>query len=519
MKKVWNVAIYARVSSDKKEQQESIPAQVESLKKWLIDKSKLDTEVIYNLVEVYEDQGFSGSNFERDSFIKMKGDIEQGKINMVLTRDLSRFGRNYIMAGYYLEDFFKINGVRFISTLDAVDTLEEVNDIIPFKNILNEMYIKDCSRRVKDALKQRMIRGSSIASKAPFGYRLQEEYNGNIKTITLVSAEDETSDTVKEIFKLYLGGWGVGRIATYLNSRGILPPSSRLENFGRSKFGIWTNNGVKSILTNPKYAGIMVQGRWKKVSYKVNKVKVTPESEWIYGGQFEGIISKEVFEEVQKQIKARAKNLRYKDGEVHLFSSILKCAECGGSMSFRKKYKGYKCTNSQMGGGRCTTHSVKEEDLKNIITKDLHRYVEYINKDELYDGARELANKTTGLSNTLKKIESELNKLDRQFEKLYMDKLNDLINERNFEMIIKKVQARQEELSQKKQEIVEQISSNNSPQKVYEVYEGKINRILGFQQFDRMILESLINNIEVSEDKKTREKRITINYKFRMPNG
>jgi DNA invertase Pin-like site-specific DNA recombinase len=124
LKKIWKVAIYARVSTDKKEQQETIPAQVSSLRKWLLEKSKEDKEAVYNLIEVYEDQGFSGSNFERDSFIRMKEDIEKGKINMILTRDLSRFARNYVVAGYYLEDYFKENGVRFVSVLDNVDTIE-----------------------------------------------------------------------------------------------------------------------------------------------------------------------------------------------------------------------------------------------------------------------------------------------------------------------------------------------------------------------------------------------------------
>ena len=185
MKKIWNVAIYARVSTDKKEQSESIPAQIQGLKKWIMEKSKSGKEDIYNLKEVYEDYGFSGSNFNRKSFIKMKEDIDCGKINMVLTRDLSRFARNYIVAGYYLEDYFKEKGVRFVSVLDNVDTINEVDDIVPFKNILNEMYIKDCSKRTRDGLRQRMIRGSSIASKPPYGYKFETTYEGEIKSIKL----------------------------------------------------------------------------------------------------------------------------------------------------------------------------------------------------------------------------------------------------------------------------------------------------------------------------------------------
>ena len=171
MNKIWDIAIYARVSTDKKEQSESIPVQVENLKKWILNKSKEDLSAIYNLIDVYQDQGTSGSSFDRESFIRMKEDIEDKKINMIVTRDLSRFSRNYILAGYYLEDYFKVNNIRFISVLDNVDTESEFdNDIIPFKNILNEMFIKDCSRKVRSALLTRMERGSSIASKPPYGY-------------------------------------------------------------------------------------------------------------------------------------------------------------------------------------------------------------------------------------------------------------------------------------------------------------------------------------------------------------
>ena len=159
-----------------------------------------------------------------------------------------------------------------------------------------------------------------------------------------------------------------------MNLKGIAPPSAKLDNFAFSKFGLWTNNTIKTILNNPKYGGIMVQGRWRKISYKIKKVRATLKEEWIYGGEFKGIVSKEIFEEVQNIISKRAKNYRYKGQNVYIFSSVLKCSECGGSMSYRKKFQGYKCTNSQMGGGRCTAHSLKEEELKDIIIADLIQY-------------------------------------------------------------------------------------------------------------------------------------------------
>lgn len=516
LNKIWNIAVYARVSTDKRNQQESIPAQVQGLKKWILEKSKIDKDSTYNLVEVYEDAGVSGSNFERESFIRMKEDIEKGKINMIVTRDLSRFSRNYITAGYYLEEYFKVNGVRFISVLDNVDTLEEINDIIPFKNILNEMYIKDCSRRSRDGLKQRMLRGSSIASKPPYGYRFKEEYKDNVKTITLVPADDETTETVKEIFELYRKGYGFGRLATHLNLKGISPPSAKLNNFAFCKFGLWTNNTIKTILNNPKYGGIMVQGRWKKVSYKIKKVRATLQEEWIYGGEFQGIVSKEVFEEVQRIISSRAKNYRYKGENVYIFPSVLKCKECGGSMSFRKEFQGYKCTKSQKGGGVCTAHSIKEEELKNIVVEDLQHALTKLNVQDIYNRIDDCIHKKENYDKKLKSIEGELKKLDREFEELYIDKFNEKVSERNFQILSSSIEKKQQALINHKKEILFNLEVDDDYNVRYTSYKSEIDKILGFQSLDRIMVENLIEKIIISEDKETKQKSIDIFYKFQI---
>jgi len=512
--KTWNVAVYARVSTDKKQQQESIPAQIESLKKWMFEKSETDKASIYNLVGIYQDAGFSGSNFERESFIRMKEDIELGKVNMIVTRDLSRFSRNYITAGYYLEEYFKVKGIRFISVLDNVDTLEEINDIIPFKNILNEMYIKDCSRRTRDGLRQRMIRGSSIASKPPYGYKFEEKYKDAVKTIGLVTADDETTDVVKEIFELYLKGYGFGRLANYLNLKGISPPSSKLSNFAFSKFGLWTNNTIKAILNNPKYGGVMVQGRWKKVSYKIKKTRPSLDAEWIYGGEFQGIVSKEVFAEVQEVILKRSKHYRYKGKNIYIFSSVLKCKECGGSMSYRKEYEGYKCTNSQMGGGRCTAHSIKEEQLKRIIIKDLAAYnLTKLNAQDIYNKIDKDIHKNGNQDKRLRNIESELKNLDRQFGELYLDKFTGKVNERNFEILSHSIEKKQRDLINNREEILSnKVLVNND----CKIYKDEINKILSFQSLDRIMVENLIEKIIISENKEKKQKCIDIFYKFKV---
>lgn len=514
MKKIWNIGIYVRVSTDKIEQQESIPVQIESLKKWIVQKSQEDREIIYNLVEIYRDEGFSGSTFNRKAFIKLKTDIENEKINMVIIRDLSRLGRNYIIAGYYIEEYFKTKDVRLISILDNVDTLEEGNDIVPFKNILNEMYIKDCSRRIRDGLRQRMLRGSSIASKPPYGYKFQKVYDKGLKNIKLIPREDITTEVVREIYSLYIQGWGMGKIAAYLNNKGIKPPCIRVKNFSKTKLRLWTNNTIRYILTNPKYAGIMAQGRWKKVSYKVKKVRYARADEWIIGGEFQGIISKEMFYKVQELIKIRRKTFRYKGSNIHLFSSILKCNECGGSMCYRAAYRGYKCTNSQIGGGRCTAHSIKEEYLKEIIKNQLKNYIEIVDKEKLYNWAIGVLKSRNSYKKDIKKIEEELKNLEWQIKSIYKDKLNGIINDRNFRSIMKNIQDSQDELIKRKSEIEKLNSINQNEESFSKEIKGKVDEILTFENFDKNIIETLIDKIVVFQKDTVSKKSIDIYFKF-----
>lgn len=510
--KIWKVAIYARVSTDKKEQSESIPAQVDGLKTWLIEKSRDDKENIYNLVEVYEDQGFSGSNFERDSFIRMKEDIDKGKINMVLTRDLSRFSRNYILAGYYLEDYFKVNGIRFVSVLDNVDSESEFDDIIPFKNILNEMYIKDCSKKIKDALKQRMLRGSSIASKPPYGYEFSIKYEGNVKTITLIPAVDGTADIVRQIFDLYLKGLGVEKIANHLNEKLIPPPSAKINNFGRVKYGLWSGSTILSILKNPKYGGYMVQHRYKKVSYKIKKINKVEEDQWIWSGEFQGIIEKEIFNRCQVLVNNR-KKARHKSGELHLFSTVLQCGECGGSMCYRKNYGGYKCTNSQKGGARCTAHSIKEEFLKEVISLKLkERIAGTIDKEALYNKWKELKASDNNSEKELIKINKDLNKLDLNFQNVYEDRLDGTLNERNFSNISKSIEDKQKRLMSKKIELENKIKMKNKKEDNEGLYKQGIDYILDFKDWDREMVEFIIDKIVVYE--KEKEKKICVYFSF-----
>lgn len=512
MIKTWNVGLYARVSTDKENQSDSIPAQIQSLQSWLKEHSSKDKNAVYNLVETYEDSGASGSNFDREAFARMKQDIEAGKINMVVSRDLSRFGRNYIVAGYYLEEYFLIHGVRFVATLDNVDTVGEIDDIVPFKNVLNEMFIKDCSRKVKDALRQRMERGSCISSKPPYGYRQNVTTKDGYKHIELVPANDETTETVREIFSLYLGGWGYGRISTYLNDKGIAPPGAAHPN---SLHSLWHNNGIKAILTNPLYYGVMAQGRYRKISYKTKHSIATTPEEWIVGATFEGIMPREKYEEVQALMKHRCSKHRYKGYTIHPFSTVLRCKECRGSMAYRKKYVGYKCTNSQIAGKRCTPHSVKEEYLVELIRNDLQRYLNELDKSEYHKKSRSMANNHSTIDSKLASINTDLEKLDKKFRQIYSDKLEGVITERNFSSLIADIQNKQVELEKKRDLLAKQKVNEESDFDYVKAYRDKIDAILKLEELDRVTVESLIDEIVVTEDPETRIKSIDVYYKFK----
>ncbi len=515
MNKVWNIGIYARVSTEKSGQSESVATQIGNLKKWIRDTANEDKDNVYNLIDTYEDNGISGSSFNRDAFKKLKEDIENKRINMVLTRDLSRFSRDYLEAGIYIEKYFKLNNVRFVAMLDNVDTeKKEDDDIVPFKNMINEMYIKDTSRKIKSALRERMQRGSSIASKPPYGYKYEKIYNGEQKTNILVPEGGETTETVKKIFSLYLKGWGAGRIATYLNEKGIATPSSRIKNYALSKFGLWTNNTIFSILQNHKYGGFLVQQKYRKVSYKMKEVKKTSKEDWVWSGEFEGIIDKNTFNRVQEMIEKRSNGYRYKGEVIHPFSSVLRCGTCGGSLSYRKKYEGYKCTLSQSGAKRCTCHSIKEKDLILKIQQDIKAMIDKsINKEKYYNKVENIKIEKDSTKELIE-IENELEKLDMRFAKIYEDKLNDLISERNFTNFLNTIQEKQEKLTKRKEQLENILNAPEDNTNIASIYKEELDKLFKLEEIERNFVETIIDKIIINEDSKTKEKSVDIYYKF-----
>ena len=246
----------------------------------------------WTLEETYIDDGYSGTTFDRPDFQRMISDIQSGKINMVVTKDLSRLGRNYVMTGQYTDFIFPQYGVRYIAVNDSVDTLNDDNDIAPFKNILNEMYAKDTSKKISSARRVSAKQGKFMGSKAPFGY--------------IKSPEDKI---VKRIFNLFASGESARHIATIMDEEGVLSPRALYyESIGKTnpntqESDTWCSAGVMQLMRNPVYIGNMVQGKRKVISFKTKQREVTPKDEWIIvENTHEALVDMETWEKVQERI-------------------------------------------------------------------------------------------------------------------------------------------------------------------------------------------------------------------------
>ena len=314
---LYTVAIYLRLSRDDENEgdSESIINQREYLTKYVKNQTN------WLLVDIYVDDGFTGTNFNRPDFIRMKNDIELGKINLVITKDLSRLGRDYIDTGYYLEKYFPAKRVRYIAVNDGIDTFEKNNgnnDMGAFKSVVNDMYAKDISKKVRTAKKTKAEKGEFIGAFAPYGYKKHPD------DITKLIIDEEVANVVRYIFTEFNNGNGLSYIARRLNEKNIECPSiykQRTTKFHCKTFtGLWGHETVKSILTNKVYIGDLVQRKGEMVSYKVKKYMKLPESEYIIKKNVhEAIISEEEFNLAQSILKAKMHKKNIKETKEHLY--------------------------------------------------------------------------------------------------------------------------------------------------------------------------------------------------------
>ena len=421
-KKIWNATLYLRLSRDDgdKEESGSITGQRELLRDYISQHPELREYAIRI------DDGFSGSTFERPGFQKMIEDVKSGRTDCIIVKDLSRFGRNYLDAGEYIERIFPFLGVRFIAVNDNYDSLGEKKSsddlIIPFKNLINEAYCRDISMKIRSQLEIKRKNGQFLGSFAAFGY-LKDEQDKNKLVVDQYAA-----DIVRDIFKWKLEGISPQDIADALNKLGILSPMEYKRSLGMkyttsfktSAKAAWSAGTVIRILKNPIYTGVLIQGKETTPSYKVHKRIAKDKSEWtVIEDSHEAIISEIDFDSVQKVLKCDTRRSP-DDKAVGLFSGMLFCGDCGASMirktvpAGEKKYVYYVCSAHKQDKS-CSPHRMRDTALEEIVLDSLRQHIrEVVNMSELLN-----ITDTAPLRNAqAQKVQRQLDKKREEYEKL-----------------------------------------------------------------------------------------------------
>lgn len=512
----YNAGIYVRLSREDEGtlESESIQNQREYLTQYVLQKG-------WNLFKVYADDGFSGTNFDRPGFLSLRKDIEEGKVNLVITKDLSRLGRDYIGTGYYLEKFFPEKNVRYIAVNDGIDTftIDSNNDMNPFRSVINDMYARDISRKVRTVIDQKRRAGKYIGAFAPYGYKKSDEDKNKLEI------DQEAAEVVRRIFDMYLNGFGFSRIADILNEELVLPPGiykkskSPSYNNPKLKLGSWTQETVRSILINPTYSGNVAQNKYTKINYKVNKLRVNLKENWmVVENTHEAIISNEDFLAVQNLLISKSNRDNGVNKSSHLLSGLLFCGECGERLTFTRTAKGesYCICSKYKRFKKCTRHSFNERELEQIIIEDLRKLIELaVNKDRLFNMVENNKIKRKSEDDNiilLKTIESRINETKRAVKRLYEDRIKGVLSEEDFMDLLKEFNKEKEQLNIKLENVESakgvKDNENCGNARVLEM----VKRLLNIEKINNMQLFQLINKIEVFEDKK-----LKIHYSFKNP--
>lgn len=416
MNKTYYTAVYLRLSKedsdlslhDNKKESNSITNQKLIIKEFL--KAMPEVEIY----DYYIDDGYSGSNFERPDFKRMREDIYEGKVNMVIVKDFSRFGREYIDTGRYIQKIFPRLGIRFISVIDHFDsdaaTANDMHLLVPVKNFVNDNYCRDISQRVRTHQEAMRKNGLYIGAYVAYGYKKDSD---DKNTIVI---DEQAADIVRKIFTWRLSGMNVYSIVRKLNELGIPSPMAykRMQGinfktgFSEGNQTMWCDSTVYGILKNKIYVGVLEQGKKSRISYKVKKTVNKPREEWaVIEDNHNAIISKSDFKKVEQLSKRDTKRSK-EEKNVYLFSGMLFCKDCKKQMTRRcTKYKGkqyvsYICStyNKQQG---CTRHGIKEEQITEIVLKALQEQVELVGKlKNMLDIAVFTKDHTNELANSVK---------------------------------------------------------------------------------------------------------------------
>jgi len=500
---IYNVALYIRLSREDDEktyESESVTNQ----KSLLLQYAKENNLRVY---DIYVDDGYSGTNFDRPEFKRLINDIEFKKINMVITKDMSRLGRDYIGTGNLIEKYFPEHHVRYISITDNIDTYldNSNNDIAPFKAIMNDMYAKDISKKIKSSLKAKQKEGKWVGGRSPFGYMPDPDDKNHL------IINNKQAYIVRRIYDMCLEGLSFFKIAKRLTDERVKTPaqyySFEWKHNYNLKLGEWNYKTIKDILTNQVYIGDLVQNRRSKLNYKVKKiVKNDPKDYIIVKGTHEPIIDKEIFYEVQKQIP---KNVgRNEKKETHLLDGLMYCGDCGHRISVQsRRKKDNKCYTicnyyrTYIKQKLCTLHCNNYDILEQNILDTLRTYcLKYLDRNKIKEQILNEINNNKDNRKNIKMLKQDIVRINENLDNIYLDKINKVISEEQFNRVKVKLES---ELNIKQDKLLELSNCNNNSnkEKLNNKIEKYIDDFLSMKKPNRELIVNLINKIEIFENK------------------
>ncbi len=516
MKPRWICGLYCRLSVEDSNNRESNSIQSQKI----ILSNFVDELSEAVIGKIYIDDGYSGSNFERPDFKNMIQAVEDGLINCVIVKDYSRFGRDYIDVGYYIEKYFPDKDVRFISVNDNHDSLnEEAQDDLkmPIMNMFNDLQSRETSKKVRSGLKARKQQGKFIGAFAPYGY-LKSPTDKNQLII-----DDNIEHIIKQLFDWRLEGYSTYNITQKLNDLGIPTPTSYKNSIGinhnpvnvkNSKVVVWNESTVRKILKNEAYIGNTVQNKRTTKNHRTKQIVTLDESKWIrVFDTHEPIIDIDTWNKVQSMFQTRTM-VRPKNGKLSLFAGVLKCADCGRTMARRKWGNGsicYTCTTHRSDKNKCTTHSISERILKKSIFElimlqvklaaDVFQLTEELKNGDMYD------NKMKVYNTTFKNLSKEKELKNNILNDLYMDLKKSFINEEQYlnlrqdiEKELKEIELKLHQLEKNRPK--EDITPNSN---VLDVFENLDNK----KELTRDMVVEFIDCIHVNDDRS-----LKIDFKF-----
>lgn len=510
--KKWTIGLYPRLSFDERGEEESnsVANQIKMMKDYLVDK---DDIIIY---KSYPDDGHTGTDFNRPGYIKMLEDIQKRKINAVIVKDLSRLGRNYIEVGKFIDDIVPQYGLRFISVNDNVDSFKNPNIMnsleIPFKNLMNESYSKDTSKKMRTSLQTSKKSGNFIGKTAPFGYLKDPD------DIHKLIIDKEASDIVKKIFNLVLNGKSKQEIAKEFNDNHIPTPSIYL----KQKYNIivskttknWSVKVLDNILQNKIYVGNLIQGKRERISHKNHSIVRVAEDDWIVSeNTHNSIIKEELFNQIQNILYNRNVKVN-KKGKFYKYTGFIKCSECENNL-YRISTKRnnietifYYCS-TYVKTKKCNKHYILEKELDEIVLDSLNKYIALVCdvKDRIEESVSYSKISYTSDIQKLRIVE-----IDKEISK-YKQLLDDIIKDYKCDYISQEdyVEFKEKYLYELNRLNLEKENLNRRKINLYNLeWMEQFKKNKTINNIDRNIVDNFIENIFVTNDKS-----VVIKFRFK----